>query len=174
MGGQRLFPPVPPGQSVVYLLDHSMSMGLKDALDRARNELLSSLASLPESSRFQVVVFNRQVELLLPASQGDWLQANPGTLLATRQALLSLVATGSTRPALAVHRALAMRPQQIVLATESDDLSSAEIAELTRFNQGRTAIHIVDLQWRPGREGSGPLRQLAAWNRGSYTQRGGF
>ncbi len=145
-----------------------MSMGLRNSLNRARNELLACLEGRSPSSLFQVLVFNRQVEFLLPQSQRNWLQPNPAALLAVRQALQSLQATGSTQLAPAVHLALALRPQHLVLATEADELTPAEIQELTRFNQGQTAIHVVDLQWRPDRNGSPPLRQLAAWNRGSY------
>jgi hypothetical protein len=134
--------------------------------------LLRCLQELPASSWFQVLIFNSQVDLLLPTNRVAWLQTDPQTVQRVREALLSLAASGSTRPFPAVQRALALRPQHIILATDCDDLKAKEIADLTRFNEGRTRIHIIDLQWRPGPEGSGPLRQLAAWNQGSYRQAG--
>jgi hypothetical protein len=169
-GGQRLFPPIQPGQNVVYLLDRSQSMGLRKSLVRACNEVLLSLKGLPATSRFQVLIFNRQVETLLPAATPAWLQADPATLQSVRQVLQTLTPTGSTQHGQALQRALVWRPQQIVLATDSDDLSLAEIQALTRCNAGRSAIHVIDLGWRGEREGSLVLRQLAGSNRGSYRQ----
>ena len=55
-----------------------------------------------------------------------------------------------------------------LLATDSDELSLAEIQALTRLNAGRTAIHVIDLGWRGEAEGSLVRRQLAGLNRGTY------
>ncbi len=167
---RRPWPAVSPGQTVVYLVDRSLSMGLRNGLIRAGEELLLCLGELPPSSRFQVLTFNRQVEMLLSASSLTWLQPNPATLQQVRQALLSLAPSGSTHHSQALQQALTLRPHQIVLVTDSDDLTETEIAELTRRNGGQTAIHVLDLGWRGDGAGSRPLRQLAGWNRGSYRQ----
>jgi hypothetical protein len=158
------------GQNVIYLLDRSQSMGLKKSLSRAGKELLRSLEELPPTSWFQVLTFNRQVETLLPTATRTWLRADQATLQSVSQALQSLAPAGSTQPGQALQWALRWGPQQIVLATDSDDLSLAEIQALTRLNAGRTAIHVIDLGWRGEREGSLVLRQLAGWNRGTYRQ----
>lgn len=169
-GGHRppFFPAVTAGQSVVYLLDHSLSMGWRNCLVQARAELLRSLEELPSSSSFQVLVFNRQVDLLLPASRNRWLQPDRNTVERVREALLSLAPSDGTQLCQAMKEALVWRPQHIILVTDSDDLNAKEIADLTRFNAGRTTIHVVDLRWRPGQPGSLALQQLSLSNRGSY------
>ncbi len=148
-------------------------MGLRNRLARARQELLRGLERLAPTCRFQVLVFNRQIEPLLANSQNRWLQADRETLRRIQEALLALPSSGGTQPGQAVKRALTgLRPQHIVLLTDSEDLDGKEITALTQGNGGQAKIHVVDLQWRPGPEGSSPLRRLAAWNQGTYRQAG--
>lgn len=168
--GPHTIPTLSPGQHVLYLLDRSLSMGWRNCLVQARTELLHSLEDLPTSSPFQVLVFNRQVELLLSDSRNRWLQTDRGTVQRIREALSSLAPSDGTQLFLAIKEALVWRAQHLVLITDAEDLSVKEIMELTRFNAGRSRIHVLDMRWRPGQPGSLALQQLTLSNQGSYRQ----
>src|SRR5205823_205188 len=52
------------GQSVVYVIDRSLSMGLSGALGAAKREVIRSIETLPDTMRFQVIFYNRRAEPL--------------------------------------------------------------------------------------------------------------
>jgi hypothetical protein len=64
-------------KKIVYVLDRSGSMGKNSLLERASLELLRSLEKMPPAAEFQVLVYNRKVELLL-WKQPLWLTAGAG------------------------------------------------------------------------------------------------
>jgi hypothetical protein len=159
---------VPPAaRSVVYLLDRSLSMGESDALARARGELIASLRRLPPATRFQVIPYNRQAEPLRVLGQVGLLPADEDAVREAERQVTALPASGSTDHARALLRGLALRPDVLFLLTDADDLSDRDVRDVTLRNQGRTAIHAVELSRRAGRADS-PLRRLAAANRGTY------
>jgi hypothetical protein len=148
-------------------MDRSLSMGLNGALHRARREVLASLRLLPPTARFQVIAYNRQAEPLLIGGHADLLAADAATIQEAVRRLDELHATGGTNHFQALWRALNLRPDAIVLITDADDLTPEEVANVTRMNQGRTVIHVVELNGRRG-EAETALRRLALTNRGTY------
>lgn len=90
-------------QKIVYVLDRSSSMGLNGLLTRAGRELLASLEQLPATTQFQVLVYNRSVELL-PRGPRDWRSAGPEPRRAVALALQTLAAEGGTDHGPAVQR----------------------------------------------------------------------
>src|SRR5262249_44095384 len=75
--GGPLFAVPKAAKSVVYVSDRSGSMGERGRLALARRELEASLHSLPESTVFQVVVYNRRAEMLRIAGRTGLVPATP-------------------------------------------------------------------------------------------------
>jgi Mg-chelatase subunit ChlD len=112
-----------PGQSVVYILDCSGSMGEFGKLDLARLALMATLRRQPEALQFQVIPYNSNARLLLP---GAW-STVAGNLAMTENRLARLEATGRSNHYEALRVAVALRPEAIVWLTDTDDLSTAKL-----------------------------------------------
>ncbi len=112
-----------PGQSVVYILDCSGSMGEFGKLDMARSALMATLRRQPETLHFQVIPYNSNARLLLP---GAWSTIS-GNLALTENRLARLEATGRSNHAEALRVAVTLRPEAIVWLTDADDLSAAKL-----------------------------------------------
>lgn len=154
------------GETVVYVLDCSASMGLQGRLARAVAEVQRSISELPPTARFQVVSYAKASELLRINGRSGLLKAEPITIKAASDQLARLRAEGSTDHLRAMRAALALNPAVIFLLTDEDDLALADVTTLTRWNQSRSIIHTFCLVEPTG--SSSPLRQLAQSNRGVF------
>ncbi len=153
------------GQSIVYVLDRSASMGLQQMFARAKRELLESLDRLPPAVCFQVVVYNRSAEVLRIGGKTDLVPATPENRREAARLLDALVPEGGTDHAPALRRALALKPDVIYFLTDAGDLKPEQTRALTQANRGRSVIHAIVLR----REAAdAPLRALARENRGEY------
>jgi von Willebrand factor type A domain len=142
-------------------------MGLNGALKKAKDELLATLEQMPSDTRFQILLFNRSVEML-PAGSGGLL---PATIENKRKAsdfLKTVLPEGGTLPLPALRRALALKPDVIFLLTDADGWTEREVREVNAMNRGHTVIHALGLA--PGRRAGeeSPLQKLARENRGEY------
>jgi hypothetical protein len=157
------------GQSVVYVIDRSSSMGEQGRLARARAELLASLAQLPESARFQILVYNRQTEPLRCSGSAGLLPATAANKERAAAFLHGLLAEGSTDHLPALRSALVLEPEVIYFLTDADDLKAEQVRLITQINHGRSIIHTIELN--PARRDAAemPLPNLARLNRGTYT-----
>jgi hypothetical protein len=150
------------GNSVVFVIDRSASMGLDGRFERARREIAASLRRLPPNARFQVIAYHRSTELL----------AGPGLVLATMEsveaglsALERLIPEGGTDHSKALRTAMALQPDVICFLTDDDDLTADQVREITRLNRSKASIHalcFID----PFGDSSMPL--LAKQNRGVF------
>lgn len=166
-GGGNLFPAVGTARSVVYVIDCSLSMGLRGALETAKRELLARLEHLSPSTRFQVIFYNREAQPLKIGGSQELLPGTDEVRRATAALISDVRAGGSTDHLTALRQALLLRPEVIYLATDADDLTTAIVREVTRLNRERVVLHTLDLAaGRP--EGDDALRDLAARNRGTY------
>jgi hypothetical protein len=156
------------GKTVVYVIDRSMSMGQQGALERAKKELLTSLDLLPPTARFQVIAYNRSAQPLRLGGRAELVSATPGNVRQAATQIEVLPAEGSTEHVAALKRALALQPDVIYFLTDADDLRLEQIRQLTRYNQGRTAIHAIELRLRRRGAGDSALPLLAQANRGIY------
>jgi hypothetical protein len=160
-----------PVQSVVYVIDCSMSMGGPDERShkfaRARRELLDSLQQLSDNTRFQVIPYNHTATPLLLEGQSRLIRKSARSVQATAEALAQRKPTGWTDHGQALHRGLALRPEVLFFVTDGDDLKPAQERDATRFNQGQTVIHVIALRPRSAAADC-PLQALARNNRGSY------
>jgi hypothetical protein len=155
-------------KAIVYVVDRSASMGLNGYLAAAKRELLTSLAHLPESARFQIIVYNRTARTLR-------IHANSGLVLATSEnkrcaaALLEgIPAEGGTEHVQALREALALGPEVIFFLTDAADLRAEQIRAITSLNRGRCIIHAVELGRAFAGSGDPPLYALAQENQGCY------
>lgn len=166
--GSSLFRPADRARAVVYIIDRSISMGLRGSLESAKGELLVSLERLPSTTLFQVLFYNREAKPLTIAGCGGLLSAGEEVRHAVAAAVAEVQAEGSTNHVAALRRALALGPEVICLVTDADDLTAEQVREVTRLNRGRAAIHAVHLGAgrRPAAEAA--LRALAAANGGTY------
>jgi hypothetical protein len=152
---------------IVYVIDRSGSMGRNSLLGLAVRELLASLDHLPGTAQFQVVVYHKDAELLLPGP-GELLAASAENKARVARALETLAAEGGTAHLPAVRLALTLGPQVIYLLTDADDLSHAERCEITRLNRGRVVIHTIELNTANRGRPEMPLQMLARENGGRY------
>jgi hypothetical protein len=153
---------------VVFVLDRSMSMAQFGALDAARAELLACLRALPATTRFQVIPYNGFAQPLRVGSETGLLRADAATLKQVSRLLAELRPSGGTDHPRALRCGLMLHPDVLFFLTDADDLSLSEVGELTRLNQGRTAIHVIELNGRLTTRPDDPLRRLAESNRGDY------
>ncbi len=150
------------------MIDRSASMGLDGAFTAARRELLACLDHLPPETQFQVIAYNRGAETLRVNGQSGLLTASAARKAQARRLIEGLRAEGGTDHLAALKRALLLRPDAIFFLTDADDLTEAQVRDVTRFNRGWTAIHTVELSRSPRDAAPRPLQMLAAQNRGIY------
>lgn len=156
------------GRSVVYVIDRSCSMGSGGQLDRARREVLTSLARLPESVRFQIIAYNRRPESPRVGARTELLPATQENKDRAAQFLRALVAEGGTEHFPALDLALRLKPDVIYFLTDADDLKPEEVRALTQINAGRSAIHAIELNTSNQGRPNMPMQALTGQNHGHY------
>jgi hypothetical protein len=152
---------------VVYVIDHSASMGPGDLLAAAVRELRASLARLPPTARFQVILYHDQCELLLPERE-ELFPATPENTARASQLLEKVCAEGGTSHLPALQRALCLGPEVIYLLTDADDLSDTDRQTVTRINRDHVVIHTIELNTSHRDNPHMPLQVLARENGGQY------
>lgn len=130
-------------KSVVYVLDRSVSMGLNSKLTRAKRELLKSIGQLRADVRFQIILFNRSVEVLKGSQEAGLLPATLENKRKVAEFLRTVLPEGGTQPVPALKRALALRPDVIFFLSDVEDLSARDLREVTLLNQGHSVIQVV-------------------------------
>ena len=153
---------------IVYVIDHSASMGLNGSLERAKRELAASLEKLPETAFFQVVIYNRRAEVLALDSSSDLAPATSQARRRACQLLTDLLAEGGTDYVPALKRALALRPEVVFFLTDGDGLRLPQIQAITQLNRGRATIHAIELGNKARASAESSLQILARANRGTY------
>lgn len=113
-----------PGQTVVYVIDCSGSMGEFGKLALARAALLATLRGQPEGVRFQVIAYNNSARVV---SGAGTISATPANVAAAETSVLALESTGRSNHAAAVRLAVQARPDVILLLTDADDLALAPL-----------------------------------------------
>jgi hypothetical protein len=141
-------------------------MGPNGKLARAKQELIRSVEQLPEDSQFQIILFNRSVEIMAVDHGVGLMQATPENIQKVANFLLPVHPEGGTQPIPALKRALAMKPDVIFFLSDAEDLSDREVREVTFLNRGHSAIHVV--AFGDGNSGNDnfPLHAMAQRNRG--------
>jgi hypothetical protein len=115
-----------PGQTVVYVLDCSGSMGAAGKFEAARGALVATLQLQPATARFQVIAYAGTAQPLL-ASDGTALPASTANVRTAAEKLALLEPRGRSNHLDAIRAALAFRPDVILVLTDADDLSAAAL-----------------------------------------------
>jgi hypothetical protein len=168
MPGGPIFSFPAAAKSVVYVIDRSGSMGERGRLALARRELEASLHRLPESTRFQIIPYNRHAEALRLSGQTSLVAATPEKIRQATRFLDELEPEGGTEHLPALRQAIRLQPDVIFFLTDADDLNPADVRTLTQLNAGRSAIHVIELTLENRDRPEMPMHQLAAGNRGGY------
>jgi hypothetical protein len=160
---------VPTGaSSIVYVIDRSTSMGLSGKLSHAKQGLIESVQRLSPNARFQIILFNRSVEMF---SINNGFRLFPATTENKRMVmdfLKPVLAEGGTLPVPALKRALALKPDVIFFLSDAEALSDRDVREITRLNSGRTEIQVVVLDDGETGNNNSTLSMLAHNNRGEF------
>jgi hypothetical protein len=155
-------------KSVVYILDCSASMGPSGAFAAARREVLASLAQLPPTVRFQILVYSSEAHPLRLGSRTELVEASVENRRQAAEQLADLALEGRTVHLAALKRALALGAEVIFFLTDADDLKLEEVREVTRLNHLRRVIHTIELRTENGDRPVIPLQVLARENGGRY------
>jgi len=155
-------------KSVVYVIDRSVSMGPSGGLARAKQELLASLQGMPDQTQFQIIIFNRSVEMLSVGLRTSLLPATNENKQKVAEFLTPIQPEGGTLPVPALKRALALKPEVIFFLSDGGDWTDRLVQEVISVNRGRSVIHVVDFGGGVRDQLNGPLRVLASKNQGQY------
>ncbi|MBC7855780.1 MAG: VWA domain-containing protein [Pirellulaceae bacterium] len=156
------------GRSFVFLIDRSASMGGSGlgAIEAAAIELTTSVASLEESHKFQVIAYN-QKPLYLTAR--EMIPATAGNKQQLIDFVKNLPAFGSTGHEVGIYAALKLKPDAIFLLTDGGDpmLNTGQVKNIRAAAKG-TTIHC--LHFGSGPRGGEPtfLETLAELTGGGY------
>ena len=139
--GRPLHGALPSGQSVVYVLDRSTSMGLtRETFDAARAALLASIEALPAETRFQVIAYNGRAMRVLP---GNLLKIADGQTEKLADALLALAPEGDSRHADALRAALALGGDYLVFITDAGHEELTELRPILKGHAKPVAVSVV-------------------------------
>ena len=152
-------------RSYAYVIDCSGSMGQPGSLEWAKQELVLSLARLPQEARLAVIFYNAESRML---SQGLE-PATPEAVARIELQLPTIKADGSTRPRPALEAALALSPEVVFLLTDGQDLNFADVERIQSLTAG-ARIHTIELGGRSfsGQAGERALEHLARVTGGKY------
>jgi len=128
-GGRPMHGSLASGQTIVYVLDISGSMGQSGKLDRARRALLATLREQPEDVRFQVIVYAGFARRLLP--DAGCVMATVANVERTAQALLAIEPVGRSAHVDALRLAAQANPEFVLVLTDAEDLPAGAIREMT-------------------------------------------
>jgi hypothetical protein len=160
------------GQRIVYVVDHSTSMGYQyNRLGEAKVELLSSVEVLKPMQQFQIVFYNERVSVGPKVDQTGRLPfADDVAKAMAGRFVRGVVADGSTDHKQALQYALRLGPDVIFFLTDADEprLRPSELQQITRENGGRAHIHAIEFGIGPDLSDDNFLKELARRNGGSY------
>lgn len=125
-GGSPLHGSLAVGQSIVYVLDASGSMGEWGKFDAARRDLIATLKRQPETVRFQVVVYSGSASLPLSGARSGCIASTADNVAGMADALTRLERpTGRSNHLEGFQTALSLRPDFVLILTDANDLPSS-------------------------------------------------
>jgi hypothetical protein len=152
LSGSPLHGEMKPGQSVVYILDCSGSMGEFGKLTLAQAALIATLGRQPEGVRFQVILYNSTIRQLLPGG----LLAVAANLRAVEARLARIEAVGRSNHLEALRAAVGLRSDAIVWLTDADDLSPAKLKPIIISAGKAIPVYVANVT----ASGVGELKEL--------------
>ena len=147
---------------MVYVLDRSASMGPDGSLRRAVQAVKASLEELGTDTRFQIVAYNGGTSVLVAQPVAP----SPAARDRAADWLAGLIAEGRSGHRAAFHEALSMRPDEVYLLTDADDLEEADVRAIAELLRTPVRISVAVFGGiRPA--ASTPLERLAERTGGS-------
>src|SRR5262245_38085773 len=143
------------GTTVVYLLDHSSSMGVGGLLRSATAAIRSSLAQLGPDARFQIVAYNGGTSQLASGP----LQADPDNVRRAAEWMDGLMADGRSDHVAGFRDARWCQPDMIFLLTDMDDLDAKETRAIRAMLRRPIRLNVAIVGGRRDRSDS-PLERL--------------
>jgi hypothetical protein len=140
-------------------------MGQDGRFDRARDQVIASLRQLPPDARFQLIAYDKNA-LLLRLGESGLALATPANVETAAAALAAMTPEGGTDHVRALRLALSLAPDVIYFLTDDDDLTPADVSQITHLNHARARIHALCLDAPSAAET--PMRDLARRNRGEF------
>jgi hypothetical protein len=159
------------GAKFVYVIDCSGSMFSYNAMQAAKNELLSSVASLRRSQQFQIVFYNLDQKWMKAPGKTEfrYFPANDSNRRLAAQFVAEVQPDGGTLHLPALELALRLHPDVIFFLTDAGEpaMKPEEMQEIQRLNGGRSRIHCVQFGMHDDAAAEF-LRKLAADNQGDF------
>ena len=156
------------GRSFAYVIDCSGSMALRNSLEVAKRELLSSLDRLPPDVKFTVILYSDEAKILAD------MQGNKGLMAATvankarvRTQLAQVLPFGGTDHKAALIAAGKTKPEVIFFLTDAEMLPSSDIDDILK-DVGKARIQAVEFGRGSDLGQATPLRRLATTSGGTY------
>jgi hypothetical protein len=151
--------------SVVYVLDRGS--GTADVFDMMRVGLQNSLATLPPTTQFQVIFWETDSVVAVPAPGMQ--PATPENVSAAHQAVVDVVPFGQSRVEPALGKALSQNPTDVILASGKSGLDEAFVKGVMNLRRGRPVrIHTFSL----GNGSREALRSIAQQTGGEFREVG--
>lgn len=156
------------GRSFAYVIDCSGSMGLRNALDVAKREMLSSIDRLPPDVHFSVTFYHLQAKKLLDVDGRRGMMSASGANKARIRAQLAAIPPyGGTDHILALRTALVDKPEVVFFLTDADFMSNNDVETLLR-EVGSSRIQAIEFGRGRDLGQNTPLRRLATTTGGNY------
>lgn len=154
------------GLRFVYIVDRSGSMGDDGKMNQARNELLRSVAALPDYTRFYILMFSTAFET--PPGQDGWTRARPAAVTRLQRWLNDVDPTGGTQPAPAFRRAFTLEPRPDVIFFLTDGEIPGNTADVVaELNTGGSTVVVNTIAFGDPTS-QDLLRRIAADSGGVY------
>ncbi len=162
----------------MYVIDCSGSMVGHNAIQAAKNELLSSVRALRRNQQFQIVFYNLRQRWLVEPGKTDfrYFAASEANIRLAAQFIAEVQPDDGTDHVPALSLALGLRPDAIFFLTDGGrpGLNRAELDEIRRLNQARCRIHCIQFDQHDETDSAGAdlfLQTLARENRGEFRLR---
>jgi hypothetical protein len=127
-----------PGQSIVYVLDCSGSMGEHGKLALARAALITTLSAQSEDARFQVIVYDGAARPLVPGT--SCVPATSANVQVAASKLATQQARGRSNHMEALLAAIRFNPDAILILTDMDGLTRDQCRALRAQLRKPTSI----------------------------------
>ena len=166
-GSAKFFGVEAHGSHFVYIVDISGSMNDDHKLDSLKEELVSSITAMPESSSFLVLPFESDVVPLLRRDR--WTDAAPKNKKEAFRAIRDLEARGGTNPNPAFREAFKITPHPDAIYFMTDGLFGDDVADqVAAMNRGTPKVPIYCFAFGD-RSSEQMMQRMARESGGTYT-----
>ncbi|VTS03933.1 vWA domain-containing protein [Tuwongella immobilis] len=164
-----LHQPAQVGQSIVYVIDASASMGVAGRYERAVDCVLHTLRASAPDSRFQVVVYASDATILPILGRTELIPMSPQAIEHAERLLRAWQPEGGSSHFVGIRKGLSLESDALVLMSDAEGMPAEQIQRIQQLNHRRSVVHTLLLA--PDRDSAhwnSPMAQLSRLNRGSF------